>query len=459
MLFTVLIIQCFSSFPINNSCTKDNYLFQCGELLTCINNTCKFCNTHDQCQLAHNHDSFFCRYSTQYDANICTYEPITHKYKIINIIGALLIFILGIILPFSGVDGGFIFVPLIISCFLPSLKYVSSISSSLLFGSSFTSFILNFFRKHTFYQRPLINYNVVALFEPLSWVGSIFGIILCSILPNWVILCINLVFLIFASIFYFILGIRRNMKKYRSQFLFSEAELVTFPSSYIGPAYSRFLVLGLFHLWIVFMLFPFLRGGDRFRSIAYFDTCSMPYWLITLLPVPLYFIFEFFSIQSVRSYPVLGQSANVRFFDYFLIVLLSLFSGVFSGLLGYNGEFAKGPLLSLLCLESDEYLATSQMMMFFTSSVTSIQYIANGVLNYKDFFILAGFQIIPSIIGNFLNRKLKDKFEVKGRFLIVVSVFCLLGFGGTLYFCYQDLARAVKDHHYFKLYDFCLLSH
>lgn len=459
MILSILLIQSFSAFPINNSCTKNNYLFHCGELLTCDdNNKCQFCKTHDQCRLAHNHDNFFCRYSSQYDENICTYEPITHKYKIFNIIGAILIFLLGIILPFSGIDGGFIFVPLIISSFLPSMKYVSSISSSLLFGNSFLTFLSNIFRKHSFYQRPLINYNVVSIFEPLSWVGSVFGIILCNILPNWIILCVNLIFLLIGPIFYFVIGLRRNMKKYRSQFLFSEAELVSFPSSYIGPAYSRFLVLALFHSWIVFMLFPFLRGGDRFRSIAYFDTCSNSYWMITLIPLSLYFIIEFFAIRSVRSYPVLGQSSNVHFFEFSLIVILSLLSGVFSGLLGYNGEFVKGPLLSLLCLESDESRATSQMMMFFTSSVVSIQYIANGILNFKDFFILAGFQIIPSLIGNILNRKLKDKFEVKGRFLIVVSVFCFLGFGATLYFCYEDLSRAVKYHHHFKLYDFCLLS-
>lgn len=459
MLISILLIQCFSAFPINKSCTKNNYLFKCGELLTCDdNNKCQFCKTHDQCRLTRNRDNFFCRYSSQYDENICTYEPLTHKYNVFNIIGAILIFLLGIILPFSGIDGGFIFVPLIITCFLPSLKYISSISSPLLFGNSFMTFLFNIFRKHTFYQRPLINYNVVALFEPLSWVGSIFGIILCEILPNWIILCVNLVLLLFASIFYFVIGVKRNMKKYRSQFLFSEAELVTFPSSYIGPAYSRFLVLALFHFWIVFMLFPFLRGGDRFRSIAYFDTCSNSYWIVTLAPLILYFILEYFSIQSVRSYPVLGQSSDIRFHHYFFIVILSLISGVFSGLLGYNGEFIKGPLLSLLCLESDEYRATSQMMMLFTSSVISVQFIANGILNYKDFFILAGFQILPSIIGNILNRKLKDRFQVKGKFLIIVSIFCLLGFGGTLYFYYEDLSRAIKNDHHFKLYDFCLFS-
>lgn len=458
MLFNILLAQCFSSFPINNTCTEKNYLFHCGELMTCINNTCQFCTNHEQCRLNHDHINYFCRYSSHYDSNICTFEPITHEYKIPHILGAVFVFLLGIIVPLSGIDGGFIFIPLIITSFLPPLKYLASLSSSLLCGSSFISFILNLFQKHPIYQRPLINYNVIAIFEPLSWIGSVFGIILCSILPNWVILCINLIFLLFGSIFNFIIGVRRNMKKYRKQFLFSETELVSFPSPYLGPAYSRFLVLALFHLWIVFMLFPFLRGGDRLPSIAYFSACSELYWLFTFLPLVIYLVFEIFAIRTVRSYPVLGQSADVKLFDYILIVFLSLFSGVFSGLLGFSGEFVKGPLLSLLCLEFGEAHATSQMMMFFTSSVTSLQFIANGILNYKDFFILAGFQVIPSIIGNFLNRKLKDRFDVKGRFLIVISIFCLIGFAGSLYFTYKDLQSAVKDHHHFKLYDFCLLS-
>ncbi|OHT00026.1 hypothetical protein TRFO_33410 [Tritrichomonas foetus] len=452
--FFFFLSHASSILPINKSCLDTDRQFTCGEMLICnnINYSCQFCDNDSQCS-SYEKD-FYCRFSNQFNGNICVYEPILHQFTTYKIIGACLICLFGIVISLSGIDGGCLYIPVFISIIRIPMNYVSPISSSVIFGGTFSIFLHDVCKHHSFYQRPLINYNVAAIFEPLSWIGVIFGVILNSILPNWMFYSLNLLVLLIVSIVFLV----KSIQKFNRRNDYNENELLSFPSSYLGPAFSRIIILIFIHSWIIYMIFPFLSGGNRFQSIATFPMCSIPYWIVTFLPILLYLILEIVFLRSLREYPVLGHNAKTGFWNFTLILLSSLVSGCISGLLGYSGEIIKGPLLGKLGLELDETKATSNLMMFFTSLVVCIHYIANGMLDYKDFLILAGAGFISFFIGSIINKFYKKKIQNSGILNLILAILCIAGFGGVLYFSSQNIKETVENKTYFRFHDFCMLS-
>lgn len=456
MLFPFLFYACHSLTLINKTCTDDDHLYTCSDLLICQNNqSCQFCSNHQQCQRYHH--NFYCRYSEQYDGKICVYEPILHKFDVKKIIATVLIFICGILISFSGTDGGCIYIPILIALFKTPFPYAASISSSLLNGIYFISFISNLFKKHSFYQRPLINYGVAAIFEPLSWIGIVLGVGLNSIMPNWLFYILNICIILYFSLYHIIIGVKKTVTKYRTQYLFSEADLISFPSSYIGPAYSLILYLIFFHSWIIFMIFPFLRGGNRFQSLTTLPMCSLSYWLLTGLPILYYLGIVTVAIKNVREYPVFGQSASRSFKHFLSIVFFSLLSGTLSGLLGYSGEFIKGPLLATIYLNPDESRVTSEAMMFFTTTITCVHYLGNGILNYRDYFILFAYGLLSSLFGPCLYKRYKPLID-KGAWKIITGTVFAIGFATLVYFGCKAFIYTQLHNQWLGFCDYCLFK-
>jgi uncharacterized membrane protein YfcA len=94
------------------------------------------------------------------DDNICSFEPFTHKWSVGFGFSMLAVFVAGI--------GGRLFVSIMILLFdFPSNHAIPS-SKALIFGGSLAVIIFNLPKKHNFYQRPFITYNVAAMIEPTS---------------------------------------------------------------------------------------------------------------------------------------------------------------------------------------------------------------------------------------------------------------------------------------------------
>jgi uncharacterized membrane protein YfcA len=64
------------------------------------------------------------------------------------------------------------------------VNYAVPASKALIFGGSLAVTIFNIPKKHPFYNRPLINYNVAAIIEPTSWLDTVVGVIFNEVLPQ-----------------------------------------------------------------------------------------------------------------------------------------------------------------------------------------------------------------------------------------------------------------------------------
>eukprot|EP01031_Cornospumella_fuschlensis_P035721 gene35721-43322_t len=103
---------------------------------------------------------------------------------------------LGLMIAASGgIGGGGILVPIFILVFGFSTRYAIPLSNFCILGSSITNMILNLVKRHPLADRPLVDWDLILVMEPLTMAGAIVGAFLSKILPDWL-LVISLVALL-----------------------------------------------------------------------------------------------------------------------------------------------------------------------------------------------------------------------------------------------------------------------
>jgi hypothetical protein len=128
---------------------------------------------------------FSCHKSETYDENkICEFEPFIHKWSVRVALSMVVIFITSILVSGAVIGEGGLFVPIMILLLEFPTNHAIPSSNSMIFGGSVAGTLFNVGKKHHFYSRLLVNYNVAAIIEPTSWIGTIVGAIFNEILPS-----------------------------------------------------------------------------------------------------------------------------------------------------------------------------------------------------------------------------------------------------------------------------------
>jgi hypothetical protein len=73
----------------------------------------------------------------------------------------------------GGIGGGGILVPLFILVFGFSPKYAIPLSNFCILGSSITNMILNLVKRHPMADRPLVDWDLILVMEPLTMAGAV----------------------------------------------------------------------------------------------------------------------------------------------------------------------------------------------------------------------------------------------------------------------------------------------
>ena len=109
--------------------------------------------------------------------------PIDHA----DIMGAAFTFIASTIAALAGIGGGGLLVPLYVLIMNFEADLASPLSSAAIMGGSIVGFIIYCQRWHERYpaiQRPLIDYETIALLIPALLAGVMIGTILCKVHPR-----------------------------------------------------------------------------------------------------------------------------------------------------------------------------------------------------------------------------------------------------------------------------------
>ena len=115
-----------------------------------------------------------------------------------DIIGTVLCTIGLMIAASGGIGGGGILVPLLILVFEFHPKYAIPLSNFTILGSSLTNLVLNLSKRHPDVDRPLVDWDLIMIMEPLTAAGAVCGTFLSKTLPDWV-LTISLVIVLFFT--------------------------------------------------------------------------------------------------------------------------------------------------------------------------------------------------------------------------------------------------------------------
>ncbi|KAH7478972.1 hypothetical protein PRIC1_009474 [Phytophthora ramorum] len=105
-----------------------------------------------------------------------------------EVAGSIGAFVASILAAGSGLGGGGLLVPLYIMLMSMSSHEAVPLSKATIFGGAIASFMLNVRKRHPLVRsRPLIDYETMLLMEPMTLAGTIMGVNMNAVFPEWLI--------------------------------------------------------------------------------------------------------------------------------------------------------------------------------------------------------------------------------------------------------------------------------
>ncbi|CAH0522702.1 unnamed protein product [Peronospora belbahrii] len=191
---------------IGIQCSKNS---DCGSslpALACILNKCEYCRPHaddcsvsgsKRCQVVETLDAETGNMHPQFARNAvgkivtvayCTEKDLFDPFTWKDMVATFIAFLSTALGSGCGVGGGGLLVPMYVLYGL-SPKHAIPLSKATIFGNAVSAYLFNFNRKHPMNAKlPLINYQVAGIMEPTTLIGTIFGVMMNHMFPDWLIL-------------------------------------------------------------------------------------------------------------------------------------------------------------------------------------------------------------------------------------------------------------------------------
>ncbi|KAG6543242.1 hypothetical protein Mapa_015323 [Marchantia paleacea] len=388
----------------------------------------------------------------------------------------------------GGLGGGGLFVPLFNLMLQFDAKTSAALSNFMILGGSIVNLWINMQQHHPVHKhKPVIDFDVLLLMQPNMLLGISVGVILNVVFPAWLITASLAVVLGYMTIHSFNGGIKRWQREtqqniarkkaleappvsittststiedeaapklgYRDgkdegahsnsltkPLLETEAEEEASPKLRLFP-WSK--IFALIFVWLAFFSVQVLRGGKSGQSILGIEQCGLGYWLLTSTQLPLALIITAWTISQLRHAThgnqkskehksgdiqevgyVLGPEAGVLFPS------MALVAGVLGGMLGIGGGMIINPLLFTVGMLPQVTAATCASMVFFSSSMSVLQYWLMGRIPIHYAVISGVLCAVFSWFGITIVHKLIDKYNRAS--LIVFSVASVMGVSAVL---------------------------
>mmetsp|Transcript_11575 Transcript_11575/g.21216 ORF Transcript_11575/g.21216 Transcript_11575/m.21216 type:complete len:281 (-) Transcript_11575:68-910(-) len=205
----------------------------------------------------------------------------------------------------AGLGGGGLLVPLFVFSGFDA-RHAVPLSEATIFGSMITNLVFNLQKSHPISKnRPLIDFDAAMMLEPSTLVGTIVGVVLNRLLPEWSIVGLLVLLLSYASIRTFNKGLRtyakENLEASRQMSINASAGVKENKNSAmerideatpIAQASTRQRLLdedsrpSTTLLLLLFLVWLLLTGSSFIKKIFTQIKCgSQTYWELTFIPV------------------------------------------------------------------------------------------------------------------------------------------------------------------------------
>lgn len=363
-----------------------------------------------------------------------------------DFIGTVLV-ILGLIVAASGgIGGGGVLVPLLILVFQFHPKFAIALSNFTIFGSAITNTTLNFPKRHPMADRPLVDWDLILVMEPLTAAGAILGAYMSKVLPDWFLALLLVILLGLTSYRTINKGLDQFKKesadaekkakselqqalqnkeneieleqgapllgaqKERPQLSVEDIELAELLESEKQTPVQKvwFLVV----MFVVVIFLNLLKGGGgKYPSPVGIVCGSSSYWglvgvnIAWLTGLSLYargrLVAAWKNKRRLR-YKYLQGDVEWNERNTIVYPLLCIFAGLCAGLFGVGGGIVKGPLMLEMGVHPMVAAATSAVMILFTTISATTTFVAFGLLIYDYAVYLFIFALFSTYVGQTL---------------------------------------------------------
>ncbi|KAG6780464.1 hypothetical protein POTOM_013324 [Populus tomentosa] len=396
------------------------------------------------------------------------------------VVGAIIGFFGAAFGSVGGVGGGGIFVPMLTLIIGFDAKSSTAISKCMITGAAASTVYYNLKLRHPTLDLPIIDYDLALLFQPMLVLGISIGVAFNVIFADWMITVLLIILFIGTSTKAFLKGVETwkketILKQEAARRLESndddneEVEYRPLPggpsgggeAENKGPKKEQVSVLEnvywkelglLFAVWCAILALEIAKN--------YTTTCSMAYWALNLLQIPVAVGVSSYEAVSLykgrRKIASKGETGtNWRAHQLVLYCACGVLAGIVGGLLGLGGGFILGPLFLELGIPPQVSSATATFAMTFSASMSVVEYylLKRFPVPYALYFVAVA--TVAAFVGQFVVQKL---INLLGRasliifilsFTIFVSAISLGGVGIV------NMIERIERHEYMGFDNIC----
>lgn len=372
----------------------------------------------------------------------------------------------------GGIGGGGILVPIYILVMGFSPKHAIPLSNITVFGGAVANTILNTPKRHPLANRPLVDWDLILVMEPLTIAGALLGAFLNKLLPE-LLLTVLLVALLSVTSY---TSLKKAIKLYKKESKelakasrlrsdgTKESELTqmangdvenedqakesllensenlneseedgfvkeTMPSDLVAqrdqilyeeqsmPLANLSILVTMF---VVVLLINLLKGGGAFKSPIGIECGSKSFWIANVvmlgwivfisIGVRQYLVQRWRLKQEVQ-YPYVEGDIEWTPRNTIVYPCFCCLAGFFAGMFGVGGGIVKGPLMLAMGVHPSVSSASSACMILFTSFTATTSFVVFGLLvpDYAVACLAVGF--VATLFGQVGLSYLMKKYK------------------------------------------------
>ncbi|XP_052620155.1 sulfite exporter TauE/SafE family protein 3 isoform X1 [Lactuca sativa] len=380
----------------------------------------------------------------------------------------------------AGVGGGGIFVPMLTLIIGFDPKSATGISKCMIMGASTMTVFYNLKLRHPTLDMPIIDYDLALLIQPMLMLGISIGVSLNVIFADWMVTVLLIIIFTVTSTKAFCKGVATWKKEtitkkcayFKNGLLpFQEAAKCLESNGYSVEVDYKLLPSGpnngsetkaeeslkqevdlmknvcwkefglLVFVWIAFL------GLQIFKT--YTTTCSIWYWVLNLLQVPVSFGVSGYEAVSLykgsRKISSKGDSnSKLRVGQLIIYCFCGILAGMVGGLLGLGGGLIMGPLFLELGIPPQVSSATATFAMMFSSSMSSVEYylLKRFPVPYAFYFVVV--VTIAASAGQHFVRRL---IIFLGRTSLIIFILASIIFISAISLGGVGISNMINDIH------------
>jgi Predicted permeases len=359
----------------------------------------------------------------------------------------------------GGIGGGGILVPIYILVMKFSPKHAIPLSNITVFGGAVANTILNSQKRHPLADRPMVDWDLILIMEPLTIAGALMGAFLNKLLREEVLVVMLVLLLSFTAYN----TLKKAMKMYRIESIHlarerqkeneltamkmenlieeeaeAEDELLAeddddtevmeeveindelrqlLQEEKIAPKRNIYILIMLF---ITILTMNLLKGGGAFKSPLGIKCGGRGFWIanasMLLLIVGISFWVKYYLMEKHERKVRCGfkyVEGDIRWDGHAttLYPLICTLAGFFAGMFGVGGGIVKGPLMLAMGVHPKVSSASSAVMILFTSFTATSSFIAFGLLVYDYAFVCLMVGFFATYVGQIALYYLMSKYE------------------------------------------------